>query len=64
MSTSDLSSVTEQLAKTKVNETYELSFKGRGLKLNNANDGNISYLGLVFVYIYTADSLGTRFETL
>ncbi|CAC5408097.1 RANGAP1 [Mytilus coruscus] len=38
MSSKDLTSVTEQLAKTKVNEKYELSFKGKGLKLNNAAD--------------------------
>lgn len=40
MSSKDLTSVTEQLAKTKVNETYELSFKNKGLKLNSAADGN------------------------
>ena len=39
MSSSDISSVTEQLAKTKVQETHELSFKGKGLNLNNASDG-------------------------
>ncbi|XP_063415717.1 ran GTPase-activating protein 1-like [Mytilus trossulus] len=38
MSSKDLTSVTEQLAKTKVNETYELSFKNKGLKLNSAAD--------------------------
>ncbi|XP_056011418.1 ran GTPase-activating protein 1-like [Ostrea edulis] len=38
MSSSDISSVTDQLAKTKVDEQNELSFKGKGLKLNNADD--------------------------
>lgn len=41
MSSSDISSVTDQLAKTKVDEQNELSFKGKGLKLNNADDGNL-----------------------
>lgn len=43
MSSKDLTSVTEQLAKTKVNETYELSFKNKGLKLNSAADGNHTF---------------------
>ena len=41
MSSSDISSVTDQLAKTKVQETHELSFKGKGLNLSNASDGKI-----------------------
>lgn len=39
MTSTDISSVTDQLAKTKVDEQYELSFKGKGLKLNAAADG-------------------------
>ncbi|OWF37292.1 ran GTPase-activating protein 1-like isoform X2 [Mizuhopecten yessoensis] len=41
MASSDISQVTDQLAKTKVDETYELSFKGRGLKLNTAKDAEV-----------------------
>ncbi|KAK3099147.1 hypothetical protein FSP39_000136 [Pinctada imbricata] len=38
MASSDVSDVADQLAKTKVDEQYELNFKGRGLKLNTAED--------------------------
>ncbi|XP_078324728.1 ran GTPase-activating protein 1-like [Crassostrea virginica] len=38
MTSTDISRVTDQLAKTKVDEQYELSFKGKGLKLNAAAD--------------------------
>ncbi|KAJ8297852.1 hypothetical protein KUTeg_024383 [Tegillarca granosa] len=38
MSKADISQVTDQLAKTKVDVSNELSFKGRGLKLNTAAD--------------------------
>ena len=39
MTSVDVSDVTDQLAKTKVDVTHELSFKGRGLKLDKAEDG-------------------------
>lgn len=42
MTSKDISSVTDQLAKTVVDEQYELSFKGKGLKLDTAKDGNLS----------------------
>lgn len=38
MTSKDISSVTDQLAKTVVDEQYELSFKGKGLKLDTAKD--------------------------
>lgn len=38
MASDDLKDVTERLADTKVNEKYELSFKGKGLKLNKPED--------------------------
>lgn len=47
MTSKDISSVTEQLAKTVVDEQYELSFKGKGLKLDTANDGNLSLFPLL-----------------
>lgn len=40
MTSKDISSVTDQLAKTVVDEQYELSFKGKGLKLDTAKDAN------------------------
>lgn len=39
MASDDLKDVTDKLADTKVDEKYELSFKGKGLKLNKPEDG-------------------------
>jgi hypothetical protein len=39
MSSVDIGEVTDRLAQTKVAVSYELSFKGKGLKLDSAEDG-------------------------
>lgn len=39
MASDDIAEVTKRLESTKVNETNELSFKGKGLKLNKPEDG-------------------------
>lgn len=46
MTSKDISSLTDQLANTVVDEQYELSFKGKGLKLDTAKDGNLSLFPL------------------
>ncbi|XP_033103143.1 ran GTPase-activating protein 1-like, partial [Anneissia japonica] len=41
MANHDISSVTEQLAQTKVEQVNEVSFKGQSLKLDKAEDGEV-----------------------
>lgn len=42
MSDSDISAVVDKLAQTKVNVQHELSFAGKGLKLNTGDDGEFA----------------------
>jgi len=53
MADSELDKVTQRLQSTKVEETYELSFKGKGFKLNKADDGKFSlHLDIFFAHVY------------
>ena len=44
MTSTSVDDVTEKLAQTKVTPQYELSFKGKGWKLDKAEDGKICNL--------------------
>ena len=51
----DVQSVAELLAKTKVEQINVVSFKGKSIKLNTADDGK-------FALLLNNDSLGIRFS--
>jgi len=57
MAGSELDDVTKRLQSTKVEDTYQLSFKGKGLKLDKKEDGKYSFKCLSYVLAVVAFSL-------